>query len=209
MKALLRPLAVLVFAGLSVFALTARATITDVYWNFSMGTGDPSHVTTNVSGGLMTSFNFDALYTPAFDTVASSSGYSGVNGGSSGFHNASVEVNNVAGPVTLANLGTATYFEFTLAPDPGLQLVATDFELGTRSRTGFGPQTITVVASTDGFASFTTLGSTAVAANSAWNLASIPSFSYTAPIDAPSPSGSTVRTAWVVSLASPTGASTT
>jgi hypothetical protein len=189
MKAYLRPISFALLAGLSVFAVSARATTyIDTYWNFGTGTGTANHVSNNVTvmGAGITAFNFDALYTPAFDTSQPTNpgDYSGLNG-RSGMHNASMGVNSVAGPITALNINTASYFQFTLTPDPGLQLVATDFELGTRSRTGFGPQTITLVASTDGFATFNVLGSTSVVANSTWTLASIPSFAFSATIDTP------------------------
>jgi hypothetical protein len=175
MKTLLRPLTVLVFAGLSVFAPSARAVVfSDTYWNFGSG-GPPAHISTNVSGGTITAFNFDGLYTPAFNTANPSNGYSGINGNSQ-VHNASVEVKNFAGPInSLADATdpTATYFEFTLAPSAGLALQASAFELGSWSKPGNGPTTLTLVASTDNFTSnFTQLGSTTVSTGS-WALASI------------------------------------
>ncbi len=187
MKAYPRLITLVLAAGFSLFAATARASFTDTYWNFSTGTGTANHVTNNVTvmGAGITAFNFDALYTPAFNTATPSGGYSGINGPASAIHNASMETNSVAGPITLANISTASYFEFSLTPNPGLQLVATDFEFGNWSRSGVGPQTITLVASTDGFATFNTLGSTSVVANSTWTLASIPTFSFNAAIDTP------------------------
>ena len=175
MKAILRLLAVFVLFGVAAHAQTT------IYWNFSTGTGSPNSLSANLSGAVIAGQNVDPLYTPAFDTVNPSGGYSGA----SGIHNASIEVNSVAGPVTLANLGTATYFEFTVAPDPGYSLQATDFQLGSRSKLATGPTTLTLVASTDGFATFSTLGATALAADNNWALVTLSSFSYTAATDVP------------------------
>ena len=175
MKAFIRLVAVFVFLGVAAHAQTT------IYWNFSTGTGSPNSLSANVSGAVIAGQNGDPLYTPAFDTVNPSGGYSGA----SGLHNASIEVNSVAGPVTLANLGTATYFEFTVAPDPGYSLQATDFQLGSRSKSANGPTTLTLVASTDGFATFSTLGTAALAPNNNWTLVTLSSFSYSAAIDVP------------------------
>jgi len=140
----------------------------------------------------MSAFNFDALYTPAFNTTNHSNPGDylpavAINGQSLA-HNASVEVQNFAGPINSlvdAANPSATYFELTLTPAAGLQLSATAFELGSRSETGVGPTTLTLVGSTDGFASnFTQLGTMSLTANSTWSLYSM-SVSYSAPIDTP------------------------
>src|ERR1019366_9265220 len=94
MKAFIRLVAVFVFLGVAAHAQTT------IYWNFSTGTGSPNSLSANVSGAVIAGQNGDPGYTPAFDTVKPSSGYPGA----SGLHNASIEVNSVAGPVTLANL---------------------------------------------------------------------------------------------------------
>jgi PEP-CTERM motif-containing protein len=169
-------------------AATAKATIyADTYWDFG---SNPKHLSTNVTGGVMSPGNFDALFTPVMNDMGNpSSGYTGFNGPASGVHNAVVETQNFAGPVTNlldANNPTATYFEFTLTPNAGLQLSATDFELGSRGKTGFGPTTLTLAASIDGFASdITILGTTTLVANNSWALYNLASFSYSAPIDTP------------------------
>lgn len=175
MKAIIRLSALFVLFGVAAHAQTT------IYWNFSTGTGSPNSLSANLSGAVIAGQNGDPGYTPAFDTVNPSGGYSGA----SGIHNASIEVNSVAGPVTLANLNTATYFEFTVAPDPGYSLQATDFQLGFRSKSANGPNTLTLVASTDGFTTFSTLGTAALAANNNWALVTLSSFSYSAAIDVP------------------------
>ena len=186
MKTFLRLLAVC--AVVAAFSVTAKATIyADTYWDFG---SNPTHISTNVTGGVMTAGQFDPMYTPVMNDMGNpSSGYTGFNGPASGVHNAAVETQNFVGPVTNlldANNPNATYFEFTLAPNPGLQLTATDFELGSRGKSAFGPTTLTLVASTDGFATdITILGSMALVANNNWALYNLSSFSYTAAIDTP------------------------
>ena len=185
MKTFLRLLAVCVVGACAV---TAKATIYfDTYWNFG---SNPAHVSTNVTGGVMAAGHFDPLFAPVMNDMGSpSSGYTGFNGGASGVHNAVMEVQGFVGPITsLADAinPAASYFEFTLAPNPGLSLVATNFELGSRSRTGFGPTTLTLTASIDGFTSdISILGSMTLVANSNWALYNLSSFSYTAPVDTP------------------------
>jgi hypothetical protein len=184
MKTLLRSLAVCALAAAS--SVTVKATIyTDTYWNFG---SNPKHLSTNVTGGVMAAGSFDPMYTPVMNDIGNpSSGYSGVNGAASGVHNAAVETKNFVGPITDivdANNPNATYFEFTLTPNPGLQLVATDFELGSRGKSAFGPTTLTLTASTDGFSSnIAILGSMTLVANNNWALYNLPSFAYSAPID--------------------------
>ena len=169
-------------------AVTARATIyADTYWNFG---SNPKHVSTNVTGGVMSAGQFDPLFTPVMNDVANpSSGYTGFNGAASGVHNAAVETKNFVGPITDlldANNPTATYFEFTLTPNSGMQLVATDFELASRSKSAFGPTTLTLTASIDGFTSnLSILGSLTLVANNNWALYNLASFSYAAPVDTP------------------------
>ena len=186
MKTIIRLVAVCVVVA--AFSVTARAVIySDTYWNFG---SNPTHLSANITGGVMTAGQFDPMYTPVMNDMGNpSGGYTGFNGPASGVHNAAVETNNFAGPITSlldANNPTATYFEFTLAPNPGLQLVATDFELGSRGKSAFGPTTLTLVASTDGFSSnLTILGSMTLVANNSWALYNLPSFAYSAPIDTP------------------------
>jgi hypothetical protein len=186
MKTFLRLLAVCVVVCAA--SVTAKATIyADTYWDFG---SNPKHLSTNVTGGVMSAGQFDPMFTPIMNDMGNpSSGYTGFNGPASGVHNAAVEVQNFVGPVTNiidANNPAATYFEFTLAPNPGLQLVATDFELGSRGKSAFGPTTLTLTASIDGFTSdITILGTMTLTANNSWALYNLASFSYSAPIDTP------------------------
>jgi hypothetical protein len=185
MQAFLRLLVVSAVAGAA--SLTARAVLSDTYWDFG---SNPKHLSANVTGGVMAAGHFDPLFTPVMNDMGNpSTGYTGFNGAASGVHNAVVETQGFAGPITDladANNASATYFQFTLAPNAGLNLVATDFELGSRGTTGFGPTTLTLAASTDGFASnISILGSMSLVANNSWALYNLTSFSYSAPIDTP------------------------
>jgi len=189
MKTLIRTLAVY-----GVLAVAARAQTT-VYWNFSAGTGDydvgvglPSNIT---GPGVISGNNGDPGYTPAFNVAQPSMGYSGLQGLASGTYNASIEVQGFVGPInSLADAinPTATYFEFSLAPSAGYALQASAFELGSRSKPGgggAGPTTLTLVASTDSFASnFTQLGTTTVSTGS-WALATILFSTTTWAVDSP------------------------
>ena len=170
MKTLLRSLAV--FCVLSV---TARATLIDIDWNFGGGSGAPASIDPTITGGVIAGINQYVGNTPLFNSVNPSFGYSGA----SGVHNASIAV--VGGALDMAN---STYFEFTIAPTSGLALEATTFQVGSRSSLT-GPTTLSLFASTDGFTTSTLLGTTAVANDSTWALASIASFSYTAAVDTP------------------------
>ena len=190
MRTLLRTLVVFAAFGLAALGVRAQA---NVYWNFASGTGDPTQLSVNVTGGTIASFHFDSGYTPDFRvTSPSSTGYTGLNGNASGLHNAAVEIQNFAGPITTlieAADPSATYFEFTLAPTSGYSLQASYFELGTRSKPGgggAGPSTLTFVASTDNFRSdFLQLGTASLTADGNWSLATLSFATTTWATDAP------------------------
>ncbi len=175
MNAMLRSLAVFV-----VLAIAARSQ-TAVYWNFSGGSGAPLSLSANVTVPVdLFGNNEQPGNNPLFNSVSSSFGYSGINGPSSGVHNASIGV--VTGPLDPV---TSTYFEFTIAPASGYSLTATDLQVGTWSNLK-GPQTLTLLASIDSFTTFTTLGSvTALPTTSTWTLVTLSSFSYLAATDVP------------------------
>lgn len=175
MNAMLRSLAV--FGVLAVAAQSQTA----VYWNFGGGSGAPLSLSANVTVPVnLFGNNEQPGNNPLFNSVNSSFGYSGINGPSSGVHNASIGV--VTGPLDPV---TSTYFEFTIAPAPGYSLQATDLQVGTFSN-GNGPQTLTLLASIDGFTTFATLGSvTGLPITSTWTLVTLSSFSYSAATDVP------------------------
>ena len=167
-------------AVFGMLALTARSQ-TAIYWNFGGGSGAPTTLSANVSVPVnLFGNNEQPGNNPLFNSVNSSSGYTGINGPASGVHNASIGV--VTGPLDPV---TSTYFEFTVAPATGYSLLATDLQVGTFSN-GNGPQTLTLLASTDGFATFTTLGSvTALPTTSTWTLVTLSTFTYSAATDVP------------------------
>ena len=154
-------------ALLGILTVTARAQTT-VDWDFSGGGGSGAPIPTlppHVTGGTLAGFNeFQGppANNPGFNSSNSSSGYPGASGN----HNASIGI--VTGPLDPA---TSTYFEFTLAPTVGYQLTAVSFDLGTFS-TALGPQTLTLLASTDNFATFSSLWTAPVANDSRWHLGS-------------------------------------
>ena len=166
MNAMLRSLAVFV-----VLAIAARSQ-TAVYWNFSGGSGAPLSLSANVTVPVdLFGNNEQPGNNPLFNSVSSSFGYSGINGPSSGVHNASIGV--VTGPLDPV---TSTYFEFTIAPASGYSLTATDLQVGTWSNLK-GPQTLTLLASIDSV--------TALPTTSTWTLVTLSSFSYLAATDVP------------------------
>lgn len=167
-----------VLAAFSLAALAAHATPT-IYWNFMGGNGTPTNVPSNMTVTDLFGNNEQPGNNPLFDSVSQSGGYSGVNGPASGIHNASIGI--VSGALSVA---TSTYFEFTVTPTASYTLTATDLQFGSFS-TLKGPTQLTFLASTDGFATSTNLGSAAVLNNSTWALVTLPSFAYTAATDTP------------------------
>ena len=174
MNALIRLLPLLGGLALSAQAQTA------IYWNFGSG-GAPTSLSANVTVPVnLFGNNEQPGNNPLFNAVNSSFGYTGINGPASGVHNASIGI--VTGALDPA---ASTYFEFTAAPASGYSLQATDLQVGTWSSLK-GPQTLTLLASTDGFATFATLGSvTALPTTSTWTLVTLTTFSYSAAVDVP------------------------
>lgn len=169
----------LVLFGL--LATLSRATIIDIYWNFGSGTGAPLSLSANVTVPVdLFGCNEEPGNNPLFNAVNSSFGYTGLQGPASGIRNASIAVvGGALDPVT------STYFEFTVAPATGYSLLATNLQVGTWSSAN-GPQTLTLLASTDSFATFTTLGSTTgLPTTSTWTLVTLSSFTYSAATDVP------------------------
>jgi DNA/RNA endonuclease G (NUC1) len=131
-----------------------------VTWDFT--TADPtSGVPTGVTGGTVTQINNNGT-TIMLTTTSASSGYAGATG-----------TNNAgaAARVGALNPGASgsAYFEFTLTPPAGQQLVATTLGFGSRS-TSTGPQAFSVFTSADSFT--TAVASGALANDSGWRLTS-------------------------------------
>jgi hypothetical protein len=146
------------------FFLCVSAARAQVVWNFTAGTGAPSSLSSDITGGTITASNLSSG-SLAFNSTSASSGYSGATGG----NNASVTAKTGA----LAT-ATSTYFEFTLTPASGNSISATALSLGSRS-TGSGPTTLSLYSSVDNYTSL--LGSVSVSANSSWASVTLSAFS--------------------------------
>ena len=142
------------------FALTvAVAPLPVVAWDFSVAEpvrGLPADIT----GGTVVQRNNNGT-TLTLTTVSVSSGYAGVTGTSNAGAAARV------GPLNLAEGGSA-FFEFTLTPVAGRQLVLSGLSFGARS-TATGPQAYAVFAAI-GFAAPVLVAAGPLANNSAWTL---------------------------------------
>jgi len=165
MKTLMRTLAVF-----GVLALAGRAQVVDVYWNFSVvdevSTDEPAWLPVKITGGTISAGNLYSESNLRFNSSHHSRDYEGAHGVASGNHNASVAI--VSG--SELNIDSSTYFEFKLKPSCGYQLSATSFQLGSFSEED-GPKTLTLLASTDCFSSYTTLGGpVTVSADGSWHL---------------------------------------
>ena len=175
MKTLIRTLAVF-----GVLAVVGRAQVVDAFWNFSggeVGSDEAAWLPANITGGTISADNLYPESNLRFNSSHNSSErYLGASGG----HNASVGI--VGGSLDTA---TSTYFEFTLIPDAGLQLSATSFQLGSFSDES-GPTKLTLLASTDCFSTYTTLGSpVTVSADGSWHLIFFSEISKTWTVDTP------------------------
>jgi hypothetical protein len=156
----------------ALFLITGSSSLrAQMTWDFSAGTGAPSSLPSNLSGGTLTAVNL-AGGSLLFDSTSASSGYAGASGG----NNASVRTVTSA---TL-NTSTSTYLTFTLTPAAGYQVQATSLTLGSRS-TSTGPTTLSLFSSLDSFA--TPLASFNVSANSTWTSVTHNSFSVQGAVD--------------------------
>ncbi len=136
-----------------------------ITWDFS-ATTPSSGLPAGVSGGIVTQGNNNGT-TSLLTSVSVSSGYGGVSGGNNAGAAARV------GPLNQTATTGSAYFEFTLTPSAGKELVVSSLSLGTRS-TSTGPQAFAVFTSIDNFT--TPFASGPLANNSAWTLIA-PTFS--------------------------------
>ncbi|MBI5688643.1 MAG: immunoglobulin domain-containing protein [Verrucomicrobia bacterium] len=134
------------------------ATLGAIAWDFTTTT-PTSGLPATLTGGLVSQGNNNGT-TTLLTSVSVSSGYTGATG----TFNAGLAAR--IGPLSQAAGGSA-YFEFTLTPAAGYQLVATALQFGSRS-TGTGPQAYAVVTSVDGYAQPVAGGT--MLANSSWSL---------------------------------------
>lgn len=150
--------------GLPVTSNSVHLTVStssDLYWNFSAGNGVPaSGVPSGATVSALTSNNNLGTVSAPFTNASVSSGYTGA----SGTFNAGAAAR--VGALNTAADGSA-YFEFTITPGLGQQVVVSAFSFGSRS-TGTGPQAYAVYSSTNNYA--TALASGTLLANSSWAL---------------------------------------
>ena len=127
-------------------------------WNFTDPDGNPSAVPTNITPSALTAANGGTL---TLSSTSASAGYAGVSGG----NNAALTARTGTFSAT-----TSTYFEVTLTADPGFAVQIANVTVGTRS-TGTGPLTLALYSSANNYTS--ALGTTTVASNSTWTLATL------------------------------------
>lgn len=135
---------------------------TDIIWNFgtSAGQGTPSSVLpSDVTASAVSQGNNNGS-TTMLTSASVSSGYTGA----SGQFNAGLAAR--IGALNRAANGSA-YFEFTLTPAAGKQLVTSAIRFGTRS-TSTGPQAFAIYTSVDNFAS--AIASASLTNDSVWRL---------------------------------------
>ena len=143
-------------------AINLSITITPpapVQWDFVTAT-PKSGLPADVAGGTVVQRNNNGT-TATLTTVSVSGGYAGVSGAANAGAAARI------GPLNLAEGGSA-FFEFTLAPAAGRQLVVSGLSFGARS-TGTGPQAYALFA-VNGAAEPALLAAGPLANNSTWTL---------------------------------------
>ncbi len=138
------------------------ATLSLVTWNFDSATApaDPSSgLPADITGGTLSQGNNNGTTALITSTSASTplSTFSGSN-------NAGAAARTGA---LVKTTGGSAYFEFTLTPAAGKQVVATAFSFGARS-TGTGPTSYSVFSSVDGFAAPVATGT--FGADSVWRI---------------------------------------
>ena len=146
--------------------VSAGGTPSNVTWNFGAGVGTETAAPTgglpsDVTGGTVTQGNNNGTVTLVTATSASST-YTGFTAG----NNAAAAAR--AGALSTAAAGSA-YFEFTLTPAAGKQLIVTALAFGSRS-TSTGPQAFSIFSSADNFAA--TIATGTLLNTSVWALQS-------------------------------------
>jgi DNA/RNA endonuclease G (NUC1) len=160
-----------VTSNTAALTLGSAADSGSISWDFSSATPS-SGLPAGVAGGTVTQGSNNGT-TSLLTSVSVASGYTGVSGG----NNAGAAARTGALNQT-ATTGSA-YFEFTLTPAAGRQLVVSALSFGTRS-TSTGPQAFAIFTSIDHFT--TPFASGPLANNSAWTLIA-PTFSaFAAPV---------------------------
>ena len=128
-------------------------------WDFA--TAAPTRgLPAGITGGIVTQCNNNGT-TQLLTSVSVAGGYSGVSGGNNAGAAARI------GPLTRTPTTGSAYFEFTLTPEAGRQLVVSSLSFGARS-TATGPQAFALFTSVDDFA--TPVATGPLANNSGWTL---------------------------------------
>lgn len=130
-----------------------------ITWDFTAAT-PTSGLPPGITGGVITQGGNNGT-TQMLTSVSVASGYSGVSGGNNAGAAARV------GPLTRTAGAGSAFFEFTLSPAPGRQLVVSSLSFGMRS-TATGPQAFALFTSIDDFTAPVTAGP--LANNSVWTL---------------------------------------
>ncbi|MBA4137822.1 MAG: hypothetical protein C0518_10940 [Opitutus sp.] len=133
------------------------AALSNAIWNFNTATPS-SPLPANITGGLVTQNNNNGT-----TTMLTSSSVSGSYSGASAGNNAGLAAR--IGALNRASGGSG-YFEFTLTPDAGRQLVLTGINFGSRS-TGTGPKAYAIDVSVDG-TNFVNAASGTLLSDSVW-----------------------------------------
>lgn len=130
------------------------AALSPITWDFA--TAAPSSgLPATLTGGVVTQGNNNGT-TTLLTAVSVSPTASGFSGGSNA---------GAAARTGALNPATSAYFQFTLTPSAGRQVVATALRFGSRS-TGTGPQAFAVFTSVDNFTQPIATGT--LSANSSW-----------------------------------------
>lgn len=144
----------------ALFTSSLISAQTDIGWNFGTSTAQPTPSTVlpaDVAASEIARAN-NSGSTVLLTTTSASSGYPGATGQFNAGAAARIGALNTAADAS-------AFFEFSLTPEVGKQLVTTGLGFGTRS-TGTGPQAYAIFTSVDGFANAIAVG--VLSNNSVW-----------------------------------------
>lgn len=145
--------------GFLAATYSAFAQVT-VLWNFSDGTGAyASGTPDNFQVSVFTIGNSLGTVNSPISSTSASSGYASASG-TNNLGNAQ------AGGAFSAT--TSGYFQFTITPNASYRFAVSDFDFGVRS-TSTGAQFYDLRASTDNFATSTSVTTGSIATNSSWS----------------------------------------
>jgi DNA/RNA endonuclease G (NUC1) len=152
-------------SGAATLTASATPVTSTLSWTFGASTpvATPSGLPADITGGAVSIGNtFGTVSTPIATTSASTNAPTYSSPAPSGTENEG----NAARIGALVQTGTLTtgsaYFEFTLTPSGGKELLVSAINFGTRA-TGTGPQAYSIYSSADGYATALASGSIIVA----------------------------------------------